>query len=137
MAAVVQGISVPYIDINGLIIPHKVGSIEYTEGKGEQMYTAMSVGGGEILAVYSVDVSKNIPMFKFTVNSVASIQIGLNLPDLILFWKDNNPNNIIIIGDVNSNFTRTFQKAALTTDYSIKLGPEAEIELEFRAAGVS
>jgi len=136
MANLLMGISTPYININGLIIPHKVGSVEYTEGTGEDMLTAMSAGGGAISPVYSKDVSKNIATFKFVVLTVSLIQLELDLPDLMLSWKKNNPNNIIIVGDTISGFVRAFEKAVLITDYVVKLGPEAETELEFKSANI-
>lgn len=109
-----------------LTIPN---SISFTEGLGEQNMKAGSIGGGAVEAIYSNDLQSAFSMVKADVPSTPE-----NI-DLARKWKLNRNNNVVqIVGEtLEGTVTRTFARAALTTNYEIGIGSESAITIEFKA----
>lgn len=104
-------------------------TIMFTEGLGEQMIRAGSIGGGAVEAIYSNDLQSNFSTVKADIPSTPE-----NI-DLARKWKINKNNNVVqIIGETSEGtVTRTFAKAALTGNYEVNIGSEAAITIEFKA----
>lgn len=104
-------------------------SLKYTEGKGEQTVRPMSIGGGAVEPVFANNVETNVSKLMFslmtTVDNVA----------LARQWKENKDQNVFQIAGstVDGNITRTFTRAAVTNDYEVPIGSEANIEIEVMA----
>ena len=115
--------------VNDEPIPVMPDSVAFTEGLGEQTMRAASVGGGEIEAIYSNDLSTAFSMVRADMPSV------IELIELAKTWKLNQNSNVVqIIGkNADGTITRTFSRAALITDYEIALGADASVTIEFRA----
>jgi hypothetical protein len=128
--AQLQAISNAQVVINGQTIAYIPNTVEYTEGQGTQEVMVESAGGGSIQNVYVDDVSTNFSTFKISLNNYTS-----NI-DLIRSWKTNQDSNLIEVTAATSQgtFSRTFQFAALTLDYIVKLGSDTKIDLEFKSA---
>lgn len=125
-----QAIANAQVVINGQTIAYIPNTVEYTEGKGQQEVMVESAGGGSIQTVYVNDVSTNFSLFKISLNNYTS-----NI-DLIRSWKSNQDGNLIEVtaATIQGTFSRTFQFAALTLDYTVKLGSDTKIDLEFKSA---
>ena len=115
--------------VNDEPIPVMPDSVSFTEGLGEQTMRAASVGGGEVEAIYSNDLSTAFSTVSADIPSV------IELIELAKTWKSLQNNNVVqIIGkNADGTITRTFSRAALTADYEINLGPDSVISIEFRA----
>ncbi len=102
-------------------------SAEFDEGRGEQTLRPVSVGGGKVELVYAENLETNIGMVKFSMPStIENIALALS-------WKTNKNRNVVTIaGDTDDgDLTRTYTQAALTANYKVPLGTEADIEVEF------
>lgn len=101
-------------------------SVAYTEGKGEQTQRPVSVGDGKVELVYANNLETSMSRLKFslpaTVDNVA----------LALSWKVNRSQNVFQIAGstADGDITRTFTGAAVTNDYEVPIGTEADIEIE-------
>ena len=110
-----------------IVVPN---SVEFDEGLGEQKVRAGSVGGGQTEQIYARDVETNFSGVKFSLHTT---------PDnvkLARSWKTNSNQNVVAIAGSTSDgktMTRTFTQAALTGNYKIPIGTEADIEIEFMA----
>jgi len=104
-------------------------SITFTEGLGEQSVKAASIGGGAVEAIYSNDLQSAFSMVKADIPSTPE-----NI-DLARTWKLNRNNNVVqIVGEtIEGTVTRTFARAALTSNYEIGIGSESAITIEFKA----
>ena len=104
-------------------------SVMFTEGLGEQSMKAGSVGGGAVEPIYSNDLQSNFSMVKADIPSTPE-----NI-DLARTWKLNRNNNVVqVIGEtLEGTMTRTFARAALTSNYEINIGSDAAITIEFKA----
>lgn len=116
--------------VNNEAIATLPNTISFTEGLGEQSVKAASIGGGAVEPIYSNDLQSSFSMVKFDLPSTPE-----NI-DLARTWKVNRNNNVVqIIGEtIEGTVTRTFAKAALTSNYEIGIGSDAAITLEFKAA---
>lgn len=107
------------------IIPN---SLKWTEGFGEQTQRAMSIGGGKTEQVYANNVETNIGKLMFSLPStVQNIALARQ-------WKANQNQNVFqVAGEtVDGDVTRTFTSAAVTNDFEVPVGTEANIELEIQ-----
>jgi len=117
------GITAPTITINGITVPIAPNTFTFTEGKGEQSLEVQSSGGGTVESVYMDNAESKLSKVTFSMKNPAE-----NI-DLIRSWKSNLNNNSI--SAVAEGFTRTFNNAALTSDYEVNLGSGVQIDLEF------
>ena len=108
------------------IIPN---SVEFDEGRGEQTIRVVSTGEGRTEQVYAENLETNLGGVKFSMPStVENIALALT-------WKTNKNRNVVAVAGstTDGDLTRTFTQAALTANYKIPLGTEADIEIEFMA----
>ena len=108
------------------IIPN---SLDYTEGLGEQKTRAASAGGGQTEQIYSNDIESNFSTIQFAIPAtIENIKRARA-------WKANRNNNVIqLVGsNADGSFTRTFTQAAILNDYTVALGSETDIPVEFKS----
>lgn len=107
------------------IIPN---SLSYTEGLGEQKIRVVSIGGGATEQVFANDLETNYSMVKFEIPTTPE-----NVA-LARSWKSSgNTNKISIAGKTaEGQLTRTISQAALTVDYEVPIGTEANISIEMQ-----
>jgi hypothetical protein len=106
------------------VIPN---SVAYTEGFGEQQIRAVSIGGGKVEQVFANDLETNYSMVKFDMPStVDNIKLART-------WKTQGNNNVVQVtaNNVDGNVIRTFTGAALTANYEVEIGVDANIPIEF------
>jgi len=118
----------PSVVINNEPFAVVPNSVKFTEGAGEQTMRAASIGGGSVQQVYSNNIETNFSKVTLEVyNDIDTIN------DLRAIKKNMNSNAIIVTGKTPDGKTlrRTFNKAALLTDYEVQLGSDTTIELEF------
>lgn len=120
-------LSDPTVMVNNEVIAVKPNSVKFTEGLGEQNIRAASAGGGQVVQVYSHNIESNFSRVMFEIHpSTENIELARQ-------WKQNRNQNLIQIqgrtpeGDIS----RTFQQAALLSDYEVELGSDTDISLEF------
>ena len=108
------------------IIPN---SLSFTEGLGEQKIRAVSIGGGATEQVFANDLETNYSMVKFEMPTTPE-----NVT-LARSWKTNGNGNVVAIAGETpeGQLTRTFTQAALTADYEVPIGTEANISIEMQA----
>jgi hypothetical protein len=104
-------------------------TISFTEGLGEQDMRAGSVGNGKVEAIYSNDITTKFSMIK------ADIPSTVDNIALARKWKLNKNNNVvqIISQSIEGNVTRTFSRAALTSNYEVMISTDGAISLEFKS----
>ena len=106
------------------VIPN---SVMYTEGLGEQKQRAVSIGGGKTEQVFSNDLETNFSLISFDLPStVENIKLART-------WKVNGNANVVQVTAQNAdgNVIRTFTGAALTANYEVGIGVDANIPIEF------
>jgi hypothetical protein len=115
--------------VNNEAIPTIPNSISFTEGLGEQSMKAASIGGGAVEEIYANDIESNFSMVK------AEIPATPEMIELVKEWKTNRNNNVVqIIGETpEGTLTRTFSRAALTSDYEVGIGADATIPVDFKS----
>ncbi len=116
--------------VNNESISTVPNTMEFDEGLGEQAVRAMSTGEGSVELVYANNLESNIGMVKVSIPStVENIRLAKG-------WKVNRNRNVVTIAGStdDGDLTRTFIEAALTQNYKIPIGTEADIEIEFMAA---
>jgi hypothetical protein len=109
------------------IVPN---SLSFTEGLGEQNVRAVSIGGGKTEQVFARNVETNFSTVKFELPTTPE-----NVA-LARAWKTLGNGNVVQIAGVTAEgtLTRTFVQAALTGDYEVNIGTEANVEIEFKAS---
>ena len=116
--------------VNNEVVPVTPNSVEFDEGLGEQKVRVMSIGGGKTEQVYANDLETNFSTVKFAFPTTPeSVKQARG-------WKTNQNKNVVVIAGETSDgktMTRTFTQAALTPNYKIPIGTEADIEVEFMA----
>ncbi len=120
----------PSVVINNEPVAIVPNSVKYTEGAGEQIMRAASVGGGSVQQVFSDNIETNFS--KFTLSIYPDIQA---IEDLRSWKKNANQNVIVLTGKTKDGETlrRTFNQAALLNDYEVNLGSDTTIDIEFSA----
>jgi len=105
------------------IIPN---SLTFTEGLGEQKVRAVSIGGGAVEQVYANDLETNFSMVQFEMPTTPE-----NI-SLARSWKTNGNGNVVTIAGetAEGQLTRVFTQAALTGNYEVPIGTEANISIE-------
>lgn len=104
-------------------------SVSYTEGLGEQTIRAASAGGGQVEQVYANNIESNFSTVMFdmpaTVENIAKARA----------WKNNRNGNVVVIAGSTpeGDITRTFTQAAILNDYSVALGNDTNISIEFKS----
>ena len=117
------------VEVEDTPVPVMPDSVSFTEGMGEQSMRAASVGGGRIEAIYSNDLSMAFATVKFDMPAT------VELIEKAKKWKGAQNNSTITIsgGSGGQKITRTFNRAALTADYEVNLGPDSVISIEFKS----
>jgi len=115
--------------VNNEAVPTIPNSIAFTEGLGEQSMKAASIGGGAVEPIYANDLETAFSMSK------AELPSTPELIELVKIWKTNRNNNVVqIVGETpEGTLTRTFARAALTSDYEVGIGTDATIPVEFKS----
>lgn len=126
----VTGLTSPSVTVNNEPISIVPNSLEFQEGLGEQTTRTQSAGGGSVETVYFDNDESKIGMVKFKIFS-STVAGGTSAPDLVRGWKTNGNANVITISENGGGFERTFNNASLNSNYTISVGSEAEIEVEF------
>lgn len=117
------------VTVNNVPVPIIPNSLVFTEGLGEQVIRAASVGGGQVQQIYSNNIESNFSKVNFEIpadiDSIASARQ----------WKANGNQNVIqIAGETpEGTLTRTFTQAAILNDYDVSLGSETTIPVEFKS----
>lgn len=121
-----RSISVPSVVINNLPVGIVPNSLNFTEGLGEQSMRTQSAGGGSVDVVYSLNAESLMSQVNFSlINTAANA-------DLVRGWKTNLNLNAISIIDQYSGFTRNFANMAVTNNYTVELGADGVIAIEFK-----
>lgn len=104
-------------------------SLKYTEGLGEQMIRAASIGGGKVEQIFSNDVETSFSSLMFEIPTTPE-----NVA-LARSWKTNqNRNAFQIAGSTpEGDVTRTFTQAAVLNDYEVGIGSETSIPIEIKS----
>ena len=108
------------------VIPN---SVKFTEGLGEQVVRAVSIGGGKVEQVYAKNLETNFSRFMFSMPATPeTVRLARQ-------WKTNSNQNVVQLAGSTpeGTVTRTFTGAALTKDYEVPIGTEENIEIEFMA----
>jgi len=108
------------------VIPN---SVSFTEGFGEQVVRAVSIGGGKVEQVYARNLETNFGTLKFSLPTTPeNVRLARQ-------WKTNGNQNVFQIAGSTpeGTVTRTFTGAALCNDYEVPIGTEANIEIEIKA----
>ena len=115
--------------VNNEVIGIVPNSVEIDEGLGEQDVKAVSVGGGKVEQLYIEDVETKFGEAKFEMPTTPE-----NI-ELARAWKVNQNRNVVqIVGSTTEGtVTRTYTQAALTENYKIPVGPDATMEIRFKA----
>lgn len=115
--------------VNNEAIPYLPNTLKCTEGLGEQQVRAMSVGGGKTEQVFSRNVESNIGRVMLELPTT---------PEMIeraRAWKTNGNQNVVQIATgrdpEGKEFSRTYNGAALISDYEIEIGSDTTISIEF------
>ncbi len=102
-------------------------TVKFDEGFGEQKMRAMSVGNDQVEQVYSKDVETAVGSVKF--------EMPVTVPniELVRSWKSRGNTNVVsVIGTTrDGTVTRTFQQAAVLSNYEVEIGSETSIPVEF------
>lgn len=117
------------IVVNNEAVGVNPNSVEFDEGRGEQTVRPVSIGEGKTEQVYANNLETNIGGVKWTMpTTVENIKLALS-------WKTNKNRNVVTIAGSTDDgpLARTFTQAALTANYKIPIGTEADIEIEFMA----
>lgn len=117
----------PSVMINNSNLPIIPNSLSFTEGLGEQSYRVQTSGGGSVDPVYASNVESRMSTVAFSV-----IPTTVNIAALRAY-KANGNQNTITVTDQSSGLQRTFQLAALSSDYTVNSGADGSIDVEFKS----
>lgn len=119
------------IRANNVTVPIVSGSVNWTEGRGEQDFRVVDLGEDETDLVFVDKTDGRISDLMFSMPSTPdTIQSALD-------WKDNGPNNVFnLIGTTKDGkrVARAFQFAAVVNNYQVNAGDEADIEIEIKSS---
>lgn len=118
----------PLVTINNDPVAVTPNSVMYTEGLGEQTMRAASLGGGQVVPIYSRNIEQNFGSVTF--------EMPATIPNIAKArqWKANEDQNVVAItgATIDGTLTRTFQRAAILNNYEVTLGSETNITIEFK-----
>ena len=113
--------------VNNEVVGVIPNSIEMDEGRGEQVLRSVSIGEGKTEQVFANNLESNFGACKFSMPSTAE-----NIASALVWKTGRNTNTVQFLGTINGEvFSRTYLQCALTSNYKIAVGPEADIEIEF------
>ena len=115
-------ICTPYVIVNNELISIVPNTLSYTEGFGEYIVRGVSQGAGKTETIFSEDDSKKMSKVNFEIYPTDD-----NIKKARK-WKSLKNDNVIEFADVIS---KTFSNVSLVNDYSIDLGAETTIKLEW------
>lgn len=119
----------PLVTVNNDPIAVTPNSVMYTEGLGEQTIRAASLGGGQVVPIYSRNIEQNFGSVTFEMPAtIANIAKARQ-------WKTNEQENVVSVtgSTVDGTLTRTFQRAAILNNYEVALGSETNVTIEFKS----
>lgn len=118
-----RALSNPQIVINNQVVQYVPNSVSFKEGKGEYKLRPHTSGGQQVSNVLTQDLSTRKSMLKLKfLPTTENIEYASQ-------WKGNLNRNSILITE--EDFTRTINNAAITNDYEVAIGADAEFELSF------
>ena len=121
----VKGLANVYLKVNNLNIAYVPGSLVFNDGRGTRVVRTQSLGGGASEVVWTDNVETHIGKVKFQMRSDDS-----NV-DNILFWRDNQDNNVIVIESDSGDLHLTYKSIGIAEDPDYEIGAEANVELQF------
>ena len=118
-----KALSSTTVIVNDVAYPIVPNTLVYTEGFGEYNMRAASVGSGKGEIIFSENAENKMSKIMFEMFPTAE-----NIKT-IREWKVNQNQNLIEISD--PDIQKTFNNAALTSDYEVKIGADTTIPVEF------
>ncbi len=123
----------PQVVVNNISLAIKANSLDFTEGFGEQIVRAASAGGASVVQILADNIEDNFSEVKFslepTIDNINNARV----------WKSNPGQNVISVtgtvtdGTTEQTFSRTFSKASITNNYSVMLGADTSVDLEWKS----
>ena len=123
----------PQVVVNNISLAIKANSLDFTEGFGEQIVRAASAGGASVVQILADNIEDNFSEVKFslepTIDNINNARV----------WKSNPGGNVISVtgtvtdGTTEQTFSRTFSKASVTNNYSVMLGADTSVDLEWKS----
>ena len=128
-----QRISVPSLIINNETLAIVPGSLVYKGGTLKTVVKSLSVGGGKVKSVHSIDAEGAVGMVKF------KLALTTDVDGKIIDWAANTADNgISFVQKIGTkNAKRTFTNMSLVEDPERTTGAEGEVELEFQGDQMS
>lgn len=123
----------PQVVVNNISLAIKANSLDFTEGFGEQIVRAASAGGASVVQILADNIEDNFSEIKFslepTIDNINNARV----------WKSNPGQNVVSVtgtvtdGTTEQTFSRTFSKASITNNYSVMLGADTSVDLEWKS----
>ena len=123
----------PQVVVNNISLAIKANSLDFTEGFGEQIVRAASAGGASVVQILADNIEDNFSEVKFslepTIDNINNARV----------WKSSPGQNVISVtgtvtdGTTEQTFSRTFSKASITNNYSVMLGADTSVDLEWKS----
>ena len=123
----------PQVVVNNISLAIKANSLDFTEGFGEQIVRAASAGGASVVQILADNIEDNFSEVKFslepTIDNINNARV----------WKSSPGQNVISVtgtvtdGTTEQTFSRTFSKASITNNYSVMLGSDTSVDLEWKS----
>lgn len=123
----------PQVVVNNISLSIKPNSLDFTEGFGEQIVRAASAGGASVIQILADNIENNFSEVKF------SLEPTIDNINNARAWKSNPGQNVVSVtgtvtdGTTEQTFSRTFSKASITNNYSVMLGADTSVDLEWKS----
>lgn len=123
----------PQVVVNNISLSIKPNSLDFTEGFGEQIVRAASAGGASVIQILADNIEDNFSEVKF------SLEPTIDNINNARAWKSNPGQNVVSVtgtvtdGTTEQTFSRTFSKASITNNYSVMLGADTSVDLEWKS----
>ena len=113
--------------INDVAIGYVPNSLKVKLGYGEDNYISQTGGGDIVIPIYSKNAETRVAEVSFDLSPYDV--------DIALFRsiKNRENNNVIVIADNSSNFSLTFQEAALINDPDIEFSATGKFTVNFKS----
>lgn len=127
----------PQVVVNNIPLSIKPNSLDFTEGFGEQIVRAASAGGQSTVQILADNIEDNFSEVKF------SLEPTIDNINNARAWKSNPGQNVVSVtgtvkdGTAEQTFSRTFSKASITNNYSVMLGADTSVDLEWKSEPAS
>ncbi len=116
--------------VNSDNVGYMPNTLKFSEGLGEQTVRAVSDGGGSVSQVFANNLESAFARVSF------ELPVTAETIALVRGWKLNGNSNVvqILASTPEGRMTRTFNRAALITDYDVEIGADTNISVEFQTA---